>query len=224
MKCQHLFSLNLRFTSKENEFLPNPILNSYKTWIRLNEGASVSGEEAKLLYEKCLNYNLKHVKRGYSNGKSLKDSYSVDLDDLRMDHGLEIYGSWEQLDIAEPIKLYMKELIANGDDLFSEPRIKISTIQRIISKYTVLVGDLIIIDTGNPTYNVWQELIVQIRRREYKINPKLRKDLLPISHSWVHDIQVDDDISSKTLQRRYSTFKKIQAVEYPAQRSPQWYA
>jgi len=102
--------------------------------------------------------------------------------------------------------------------------IKTSTIQRIISKYTAIVGDTIIINTGNPTYNVWQELIVQIRHKNYKINPKLRKDLLPLAKNWVHDVQIDDDISSKTLQRRYNTFKKIQAVEYPAQRSPQWYA
>jgi len=48
-----------------------------------------------------------------------------------MDHGLEIFGSWEQLNIPEESKLYMKSLITNGDDLFSEPRIKVSTIHGV---------------------------------------------------------------------------------------------
>jgi superfamily I DNA/RNA helicase len=128
---EHLVSLNLRFTSKENDFLPNPILKAYRIWVRLNNGATVSGEEAKLLYDKCLNYNLKHTKRNYAQGQSLKDIDSVDLDDLMMDHGLLIHGDWKQLDIAPFIKTYMKELIANGDDLLSEPRIKVSTIHGV---------------------------------------------------------------------------------------------
>jgi superfamily I DNA/RNA helicase len=48
-----------------------------------------------------------------------------------MDHGLNIYGSWEQLTIREDIKLYMKRLLESGDDLFSEPRIKVSTIHGV---------------------------------------------------------------------------------------------
>jgi superfamily I DNA/RNA helicase len=128
---EHLASLNLRFIAKQNDFLPNSILEAYRVWIRLNQGASVSGEEAMLLYDKCLNYNLKHTKRGHAQGQSLKNIDSVDLDDLMMDHGLLISGSWEKLDIAEDIKSYMKSLIANGDDLFSEPRIKVSTIHGV---------------------------------------------------------------------------------------------
>jgi DNA helicase-2/ATP-dependent DNA helicase PcrA len=183
--AEYLASLNLRFTSKENDFLPNHILNAYRTWIRLNEGASVSGEEAKLLYEHCLNFNLKHVKRGYSNGKSLKDSYSVDLDDLRMDHGLEIYGSWEQLDIAEPIKLYMKELLANGDDLFSEPRIKISTIHGVKGEEcdnVVLFVDLekIIYDAAcrnpDPEHRLFFVGVTRTKENLYIMRPTIDKE------------------------------------------------
>ena len=126
----YLTSLNLRFDSKINDLLPNSLLKVYRTWIRLNEGATVGGEEAKLIYE-YLSYKLKHVKRGFSEGKSLENIDYVDLDDLRMDHGLEIYGSWEQLNIPEESKLYMKSLIANGDNLFDKPRIKVSTIHSV---------------------------------------------------------------------------------------------
>ena len=126
----YLTSLNLRFDSKINDLLPNSLLKVYRTWIRLNEGATVGGEEAKLIYE-YLSYKLKHVKRGFSEGKSLENIDYVDLDDLRMDHGLEIYGSWEQLNIPEESKLYMKSLIANGDNLFNKPRIKVSTIHSV---------------------------------------------------------------------------------------------
>ena len=101
--------------------------------------------------------------------------------------------------------------------------IKISTIQRLLSKYTSIVDDKIIIDTYNPSYLKWNDLILLLKNRNWKINPKRRTDLLPLGKCWVHDVQVDDDISSKDLQRRYKTFKKIQGIEYPAQRSPQWY-
>ncbi len=126
----HLTSLNLRFDSKINDLLPNSLLKVYRTWIRLNEGATVGGEEARSIYE-YLSYKLKHVKRGFSEGKSLENIDYVDLDDLRMDHGLEIYGSWEQLNIPEESKLYIKSLLANGDDLFNKPRIKVSTIHSV---------------------------------------------------------------------------------------------
>jgi hypothetical protein len=124
----HLISLNLRFDCKFNS-LDRPI-QAYRIWVRLNEGATVGAEEAKIIY-KYLNVKNKQIKKNYSLGKSLDKADFVDLDDLRMDHGLLVYGSWEQLNIDEDIKLYMKALIANGDDLFSKARIKISTIHGV---------------------------------------------------------------------------------------------
>jgi superfamily I DNA/RNA helicase len=126
----YLTSLNLRFDSKINDLLPNSLLEAYRVWIRLNEGASVDGEEAKLIYE-YLNVSKKLVKHGYASGKSLENITYVDLDDLMMDHGLLIFGSWEQLNIPDESKLYMKSLIANGDNLFNKPRIKVSTIHGV---------------------------------------------------------------------------------------------
>jgi len=126
----YLTSLNLRFDSKINDLLPNSLLEAYRVWIRLNEGASVGGEEAKLIYE-YLNVSKKLVKHGYASGKSLENITYVDLDDLMMDHGLLIFGSWEQLNIPDESKLYMKSLMANGDNLFNKPRIKVSTIHGV---------------------------------------------------------------------------------------------
>ena len=126
----YLTSLNLRFDSKINDLLPNSLLEAYRVWVRLNEGASVGGEEAKLIYE-YLNVSKKLVKHGYASGKSLENIAYVDLDDLMMDHGLLIFGSWEQLNIPDESKLYMKSLIANGDNLFNKPRIKVSTIHGV---------------------------------------------------------------------------------------------
>jgi len=126
----YLTSLSLRFDSKINDLLPNSLLEAYRVWIRLNKGASVGGEEAKLIYE-YLNVGKKIVKHGYASGKSLENIPYVDLDDLMMDHGLLISGSWEQLNIPEESKLYMKELLASGDDLFNKPRIKVSTIHNV---------------------------------------------------------------------------------------------
>ena len=125
-----LTSLNLRFDSKINDLLPNSLLEAYKIWIRLNEGATVGSEEAKKIY-KYLTVKDKLVKHGYGTGKSLDAVDYVDIDDLMMDHGLMITGSWEQLKIEDESKLYIKSLLDNGDDLFKPARIKVSTIHGV---------------------------------------------------------------------------------------------
>lgn len=101
--------------------------------------------------------------------------------------------------------------------------IKVTTIQHLIAKYTIITNDKIIIDTKNPSYLTWDELITQFKNKNWKIIPKRRMDLLPLGKSWVHDIQVDDDISSEILQKRFNIFKKIQLIEYPAQGTTGWY-
>ena len=122
--------LGLRFDSKINDLLPNKLLEAYRTWIRLNNGATVSGEEAKSIYE-YLNYKMKHTKRGLSSGDSLDNVDTVDLDELKLNHGLLIDGDWQQLNIPEDSKLYIKTLLNNGEDLFKDARIKISTIHGV---------------------------------------------------------------------------------------------
>jgi len=146
-----------------------------------------------------------------------------------------------KIEIKKSIKSYIKQNL-NGYHIKNEQiynnfvlvilkylkqnysNIKVSTIQRLLSKYTLIVDNKIIIDTYNPTYLKWNDLIIMLKNRNWKIIPKRRTNLLPFGKSWVHDVQTDDDISSRDLQRRFKTFKKIQTIEYPAQRSPQWYA
>jgi DNA helicase-2/ATP-dependent DNA helicase PcrA len=125
-----LTSLNLRFDSKINDLLPVSLLEAYRTWVRLNEGATVGAEEAKKIY-KYLTVKDDLVKHGYSTGKSLDAVDYVDIDDLMMEHGLLVTGSWEQLRIDDESKSYMKSLIDNGDDLLKNSRIKVSTIHGV---------------------------------------------------------------------------------------------
>jgi len=127
---EHLNYLNIRFNCKFNDLLPNPLLRAYRVWIRLNQGATVSGEEAQSVYE-YLSYDMKHTKWGFTGGKSLEAINSVDLDELMLNHGLLISGSWEQLNIKEESKLYIKKLLDLGEDLFKDARIKISTMHGV---------------------------------------------------------------------------------------------
>ena len=127
---EHLSSLNFRFDSKVNNILPKELLQAYRIWIRLNNGATVSGEEAKEIYE-YLNYNKGHVKHGFASGNSLANVNSVNLDKLQSEHGLLVTGSWEQLHIPEESKSYIKNLLNEGDDLTKNARIKLSTIHGV---------------------------------------------------------------------------------------------
>ena len=127
---EHLISLNLRFDSKINDLLPNNLLEAYRVWVRLNQGATVGAEEAKKIY-KYLSVKAKLIKENFSGGKSLDVVDYVDIDDLMMNHGLRVTGSWEQLQIKQDSKLYMKALLENGDDLFKPARIKVSTIHGV---------------------------------------------------------------------------------------------
>jgi len=147
---QYISDLGIRFDSKNNDLLSNDILKAYRVWQRLNQGATVSGEEAKCIYE-VLNCDKKHVKRGFAKGQSLENVKLVDIDDLMMNHGLMITGDWEQLDIVEETKLFMKSLLKSGDDLMQNARIKVSTIHSVKGQEcdnVVLFPDL-----GRTVYN-----------------------------------------------------------------------
>ena len=124
---EHFYGLGLRFSSKKNQVLPNKTLEAYRIWTRLNKGAVVSSEEAKLVYEEFLNYHAGHVAHGYSSGKTLDKVETVNLEDLKKDHGLLVTGDWEQLYIDEETKNYMKLLLDNGDTLIEDPRIRLLT-------------------------------------------------------------------------------------------------
>ena len=124
---EHFYSLGIRFKAKTNTRLPNDIIETYQIWIRLNQGAFVSSEEAQTLY-KSLVVKKGHVARGFSDGKSLQNEKSVDLDKLKSHHGLLIEGDWKQLHILDQYKDYMQTLLERGDDLMKKPSIELLTL------------------------------------------------------------------------------------------------
>jgi len=124
---EHFYSLGIRFKAKTNTRLPNSVVEAYQVWTRLNQGAFVSGEEAQIIYQ-YLVVKKGHVARGFSDGKSLQNVKSIDLDKLKQEHGLLIDGDWKQLHIAEQYKEYMQTLLERGDDLMKKPNIELLTL------------------------------------------------------------------------------------------------
>ena len=133
-----------RFDCKFNDLLPIEIIKAINDWDRLNKGASISGEEAQNIYE-YLKYEDGDVKYGFSGGKSLVNVDSVDMDELRMDHGLIASGGWTALRFKDYQKEYIQELVASGEDLSKPARIKLSTIHSVKgeeSENVILFTDL----------------------------------------------------------------------------------
>ena len=125
---EHFYGLGIRYSGKANKYLPNKTLEAYRIWTRLHQGAVVSSEEAKIVYDEVLSFRAKHTAFRYSSGKTLDKVEFVNLEDLKKDHGLLVTGSWEQLHIDEDVKDYMKRLLDNGDTLMKDSRIKLFTL------------------------------------------------------------------------------------------------
>jgi len=123
----YLHSLGYRFDCKINDLLPSDLLEAINVWNRLNDGARVSGDEAAVLYEHLTKAEIKH---GFK-GQTFDNIDSVDLDELRMNHGLDVSGDWTILKMDEVQKQYIQELVASGEDLTKPARIKISTIHSV---------------------------------------------------------------------------------------------
>jgi superfamily I DNA/RNA helicase len=124
--AQFLNDLNLRYKGGQNELLPADLLRAYRIWTRLNDGASVSGEEAQHVIEKFL--TKKEVKHGFGKGKLLDKVFTVTLEELQKDHGLLVAGSWEHLHMSDEQKNYIKLLLKSGDNLTTDSKIELSTI------------------------------------------------------------------------------------------------
>ena len=127
---EHLYRMNYRFESRAQEHLPNKMLNAYRVWKRLNDGAYVNKEDVKDLWD-FLTVKDGHLERGFAGGKTLRDITSVNLEGLKAEHGLRASGSWETLKFPEESKLYIKKLLESGDDLMKPARIKLSTIHAV---------------------------------------------------------------------------------------------
>ena len=126
---EHLYDLNLRFDSKAQELLPNKMLNAYRTWVRLNQGASVNKDEVKDLWE-YLTVKQGHLVRGYAGGKTLETIDSINIEGLREHHGLRAAGGWETLNFPESSKNYIRTIL-KSEDLMKPARIKLSTIHSV---------------------------------------------------------------------------------------------
>ena len=124
--AQFLNDLNLRYKGGQNELLPADLLKAYRIWNRLNDGASVSGEEAQHVIKNFL--RKKQVKHGFGEGKLLDKVYTDTLEELQKDHGLLVAGSWEHLHMSDEQKNYIKLLLKNGDNLTTDSKIELSTI------------------------------------------------------------------------------------------------
>ena len=126
----YLQNTGIRFDCKFNDLLPLEVIKAINDWDRLNKGANISGEEAQNIYE-YLKYENDDVKYGFSSGKSLASVDSIDMDDLRLSHGLKAHGDWSVLNFKDYQKDYIQELVASGEDLSKPARIKLSTIHSV---------------------------------------------------------------------------------------------
>jgi hypothetical protein len=126
----HMLSLGHRFDCKYNPLLPLELVEAISIWDRLNKGAIVSGEEAQKVYA-YLTFKADQIKFRFSGGKSLDGVDSVDLDELMLNHGLQVTGGWELLNMSEEQKLYIQDLLDGGENLDKPSRIKISTIHGV---------------------------------------------------------------------------------------------
>ena len=102
------------------------LFKAYRIWTRLNDGASVSGEEAQHVIKNFL--RKKQVKHSFGEGRLLDTVDTVTLEELQKEHGLLVTGSWEHLHMSDEQKNYIKLLLKNGDDLITDSKIELSTI------------------------------------------------------------------------------------------------
>ena len=119
-----------RFDCKFNDLLPLEVMKAINDWDRLNKGANISGEEAQNIYQ-FLKCDTGDVKYGFSSGKTLAEVDSIDMDELRSEHGLLAEGDWSVLKFKDYQIDYIKELVASGEDLNKPARIKLSTIHAV---------------------------------------------------------------------------------------------
>ncbi len=109
-----------------------------------------------------------------------------------------------------------------------------SILKNVISKYSYILADNLVIDTNHKTGNTYN--ILSNKLTKSKLTETNKDKLLPFRHNglnplfgpfsgqWIHDTQIDDDITSPEVHRRIAQFDYLNNIIYPAQRSPEWYA
>ena len=108
----------------------------------------------------------------------------------------------------------------------NESKIDISEIKKILPKYSYILSDNFIIDFSYKTNNNFEDLINMFVKQNFlPIRHNNTKQLLfgPYSSQWIHDVQVDDDVSKPEIIRRRLQFDKLNSIKYPEQRSLEWF-
>ena len=105
------------------------MLNAFRVWTSLNQGAFVNKEDVKDLWD-YMTVKHGHLTRGFAGGKTLE---SIDIDKFRrierLTTGCEQRGAGKQLNFPESSKLYIRTILKNQVMSLMKPaRIKLSTI------------------------------------------------------------------------------------------------
>ena len=125
--------------------------------------------------------------------------------------------------------IYPAKNISEIDEIInkisSENNLKQIDVKNILSKYSYIFSNNLVLDTFNKTNNNYDELVSIYNNtktlpfRHNGINPIFG----PFGTDWIHDVQKDDDVSKPDVIRRTKQFEKLCSIEYPAQRTPGWY-
>jgi putative phage-type endonuclease len=142
-----------------------------------------------------------------------------------------------QLSIKKTIKSDINAVyeIYTFDQILSElynklkityPELKYSLLKQIVSSYASVSNSQLYINTKDPSKLSYDDIKNIIRQTQLKIDSKqqILPEFGPYGTDWVHSIQVDDHVKSSRIKKRSSIFDSLSSVEYPAQRSPEWYA
>lgn len=101
------------------------------SWGRLNKGAAITGQEAKVVYDH-LRIGV-GVTRGFKTLPKLDNRAEVTMDDLRQNHGLLAEGPWfDALDAITGREIsYYRSVLRNGYKLTDTPRILVNSIHGV---------------------------------------------------------------------------------------------
>jgi len=130
---RYLETANYYFFCPRAEIITKQVIAAWRIWDRLNKGASVSGDEAAILYQFCTVKNGQ-VERGFASGKTVSKLFTVTLEELKEHHGLLIEGDWTELDYTDTQKEHIQGLLDKGEDLYEDPKITVSTIHKAKGK------------------------------------------------------------------------------------------
>ena len=109
----------------------------------------------------------------------------------------------------------------------NETKINLQDIKNIIPIYSYIYTNNFIFDFNYKSNYNYDDFFKLFKTKSYLTvrHNNTRNPLFgPYSSHWIHDIQVDDDVSASEIKRRRAQFDKLNSIKYPEQRSPEWFA